>query len=162
MIRTLAIVLSLFFAWIGIALAAVAANTATQAELRQVSGIEPAIAPRIVRERRNGPYANIDDLRQRVKGVGEANMGRMVAGGLTVGGGVVSEGKSVSTAVGGSAGSEGRCVSTPVGRGVLIERPAPSASSGPASASGGPASASGGPASAGGGPAPATGGDSNK
>ena len=119
MIRTLAIVLSLFFASIGIALAAVDANTATQA-----------------------------DLRQRVKGVGEANMGRMVAGGLTVGGGVVSEGKGVSTAVGGSAGSEGRGVSTPVGRGVLIERPAPSAS--------------GGPASAGGGPAPATGGDSNK
>jgi competence protein ComEA len=146
MIRKLLIVLSLLVASIGVALAAVDANTATQVELRQVAGIGPAIAARIVRERRKGPFTDIDDLRQRVKGVGEANLGKMVAAGLTVGGGVVSEGKGVSTPVGASEMSEARGVSTQVGRGVLIERPAAPASVGAAPADGGSAPATGGEA----------------
>jgi competence protein ComEA len=66
-------------------LAAVNANTASMDELRTVRGIGPSIAQRIVDERRRGAYASLDDLQARVRGVGEASVRRMAAGGLVVG-----------------------------------------------------------------------------
>lgn len=70
---------------LGTAFAAVNANTASIDELQTVSGIGPTIAQRIVDERRNGPFKSLDDLQARVKGVGEASIRKMAAGGLTVG-----------------------------------------------------------------------------
>lgn len=63
---------------------AVDANLASQADLQSVRGIGPAIAARIVAERERGPYLDLDDLRERVRGIGKANLQRMTAGGLQV------------------------------------------------------------------------------
>jgi competence protein ComEA len=70
----------------GTAWAAVNANTASVDELQTVTGIGPTIAQRIVDERKKGPFKDLSDLEQRVKGVGEGNIKKMAAGGLTVGG----------------------------------------------------------------------------
>lgn len=76
-----ALLLSFNVAW-----AAVNANQASVDELQTVRGIGPSIANRIVEERRKGPYKSLDDLQVRVKGVGEASIRKMSAGGLTVSG----------------------------------------------------------------------------
>lgn len=66
--------------------AGVDANTADAAALDGVSGIGPAIAARIVAARREGgSFRDLDDLRERVRGIGEANLRRMAAAGLSVG-----------------------------------------------------------------------------
>lgn len=70
---------------VGTAIAAVNANTASVDDLQAVPGIGPAIAQRIVSERGKGPFKSLDDLQARVKGVGEASIRKMAAGGLTVG-----------------------------------------------------------------------------
>jgi competence protein ComEA len=76
-----------FFAMLSIAFAAVDANTASQADLETIKGIGPAISARIVEERKKGgPFKDASDLEQRVKGVGEENIKKMMAAGLTVGG----------------------------------------------------------------------------
>ena len=75
-----------FLAATGIALAGVDANTASRAELETISGIGPATSARIVAARRERPFADTRDLMKRVKGIGEARLARMVAGGLSVGG----------------------------------------------------------------------------
>lgn len=67
------------------ALASVDANTASQAQLESVAGIGPAIAARIVQERRKGPFGNAQDLAARVRGIGDASVRKMVASGLVVG-----------------------------------------------------------------------------
>jgi competence protein ComEA len=64
---------------------AVDANVASIDELQTVTGIGPSIAQRIVAERRKGPFKDLGDLEQRVRGVGEASIRKMAAGGLTVG-----------------------------------------------------------------------------
>ena len=70
----------------GGAAAAVDANRAYESALMGVSGIGPAIAARIVAARREGgPFRDLDDLRERVRGVGEANVRKMAAAGLAVG-----------------------------------------------------------------------------
>ena len=61
------------------------ANTATEVELDAIAGIGPALAARIVEERRKAPFASLDDLEQRVRGVGPASLRRMQEGGLVVG-----------------------------------------------------------------------------
>ncbi|MFA7666128.1 MAG: helix-hairpin-helix domain-containing protein [Burkholderiaceae bacterium] len=61
------------------------ANTATEVELDAITGIGPALAGRIIEERRKAPFASLDDLRQRVRGVGPASLRRMQADGLVVG-----------------------------------------------------------------------------
>ena len=62
-------------------------NLASAAELEQVRGIGPALAMRIVKTRDgSGRYRDADDLRQRVRGIGAANLHRMQAGGLVVSG----------------------------------------------------------------------------
>jgi competence protein ComEA len=65
--------------------AAVDANTASRDELRKVRGIGEALAARIVAERANGPYRNLDDLAARVRGVGDASVRRLAQAGLRVG-----------------------------------------------------------------------------
>lgn len=63
------------------------ANTASAAELERVRGIGPALAARIVAARTSGgPFREPEDLRRRVRGVGEANLRRMIASGLVLSG----------------------------------------------------------------------------
>lgn len=83
---------------LGTAFAAVNANTASVDDLQAVPGIGPAIAQRIVAERRNGPFKSLDDLQARVKGVGEASIRKMAAGGLTVGPSRAAAAKADTTA----------------------------------------------------------------
>ena len=75
-------------AWLiaGSALAAVDANTATQAELEAISGIGPTISASIVAERKNGDFKDWNDLFQRVPGVGDRSAAKFSAGGLTING----------------------------------------------------------------------------
>lgn len=63
------------------------ANAASAAELERVRGIGPALASRIVAARSTGgQFRDSDDFRRRVRGVGEANLRRMLASGLVLGG----------------------------------------------------------------------------
>jgi competence protein ComEA len=69
----------------GPAWAAVDANTASRDQLERVAGIGPALAQRIVAERRHGAFRDLDDLATRVRGVGDASLRRLARGGLVVG-----------------------------------------------------------------------------
>jgi competence protein ComEA len=60
------------------------ANTATQAELEAIRGVGPALAARIVEARRTQPFVDLDDLKARVRGIGDANLRRMREAGLAV------------------------------------------------------------------------------
>ena len=73
-------------AWSIVALAAVDANLATQAELESVAAIGPAICSEILEERRKGAFKDWQDLINRVRGVGANNAAKLSAGGLTVNG----------------------------------------------------------------------------
>ncbi|MBW6493664.1 MAG: helix-hairpin-helix domain-containing protein [Burkholderiaceae bacterium] len=65
---------------------AVDANSASAEQLEGVRGIGPAISARIITERtRAGAFLDMDDLRERVKGIGVANLKKFAAAGLTVG-----------------------------------------------------------------------------
>lgn len=64
---------------------AVDANTATQDELQTVRGVGPALSARIVEARRAKPFADLEDLKARVRGIGDANLRRMREAGLRVG-----------------------------------------------------------------------------
>jgi competence protein ComEA len=68
------------------AFAAVDVNKATQAELEGVKGIGPAIAGKILDERKKGSFKDWPDLVDRVKGVGDTNAAKFSAEGLTVNG----------------------------------------------------------------------------
>jgi competence protein ComEA len=68
------------------AFAAVDANKATQAELESVKGIGPAIAGKILDERKKGNFKDWNDLVTRVQGVGEGNAAKFSEAGLTVSG----------------------------------------------------------------------------
>lgn len=62
-------------------------NAASAAELERVRGIGPAMAARIVSARKTGGrFRDGDDLRRRVRGIGEATLRRMTAAGLVIGG----------------------------------------------------------------------------
>lgn len=68
------------------------ANTASIDELQTIRGIGPATAQRIVQARRHEPFRDLDDLRNRVRGIGEKKLRKMRDDGLEVGaGGQVSE-----------------------------------------------------------------------
>lgn len=60
-------------------------NTATQAQLETISGIGPALSARIVEARARQPFRDLDDLKARVRGIGESNLRRMREAGLAVG-----------------------------------------------------------------------------
>jgi competence protein ComEA len=81
--RLMAAVLALFAA---VAFAAVDVNKATPAELDGIKGIGPAIAGKIVEERKKGDFKDWQDFIDRVKGVGENNAVKLSADGLTVNG----------------------------------------------------------------------------
>jgi competence protein ComEA len=81
--KLLATLLALFAA---AAFAAVDANKATQAELESIKGIGPAIAGKILDERKKGAFKDWNDMVERVKGVGEGNAAKFSAEGLTVNG----------------------------------------------------------------------------
>jgi competence protein ComEA len=87
MLKKIIAAVAAFVASIGIAFAAVDANTASQAELEAVKGIGPAIAKSIVDERKNGSFKDLGDLEKRVKGIGENNVKKFAEAGLAVGGG---------------------------------------------------------------------------
>lgn len=64
-------------AGIGMAVAAVNINTATEAELDAVKGIGPGKARAIVEHRdKNGPFKSVDDLAQ-VKGFGQKSVDKL-------------------------------------------------------------------------------------
>jgi competence protein ComEA len=81
--KLLATLLALFAA---AAFAAVDVNKASQADLETIKGIGPAIAGKILDERKKGSFKDWPDLIERVKGVGEVNSVKFSAEGLTVNG----------------------------------------------------------------------------
>ena len=70
----------------GVAFAAADANKATQAELEAIKGIGPAMAGKILDERKKGNFKDWNDLVERVKGIGDGNAAKFSAEGLTVSG----------------------------------------------------------------------------
>jgi competence protein ComEA len=83
--KKLLLAVAAFITSMGLAFAAVDANTASQAELESIKGIGPAIAAKILDERKKGSFKDMKDLEERVKGIGEKNIAAMAAGGLSVG-----------------------------------------------------------------------------
>ncbi|MBA2722214.1 MAG: helix-hairpin-helix domain-containing protein [Methylibium sp.] len=82
MIKTLlGAVLALFAA---AAFAAVDVNKADMAALDSVKGIGPALATKLLDERKKGNFKDWNDLIDRVSGVGSGNAARFSAAGLTV------------------------------------------------------------------------------
>ncbi len=66
---------------------AVDVNQASAADLEGVRGIGPRTAEIIVREReRGGEFESLDDLTERVRGIGQKKAQALQAAGLTVGG----------------------------------------------------------------------------
>ena len=68
------------------AFAALDANQASKTELSSIKGIGPALADRIVAQRKKNPFTDWTDLVNRVHGVGQASAAKLSAGGLTVNG----------------------------------------------------------------------------
>ncbi len=66
------------------AFAAVDVNKASLAELEAVPGMGPALAGRVLDERKKAPFKDWADLIQRVKGIGEGSAAKLSKGGLTV------------------------------------------------------------------------------
>lgn len=61
-------------------------NKATEAELDAVKGIGPATSKQIIAERKKSDFKNWEDLKLRVKGIGDARATRLSSQGLTVNG----------------------------------------------------------------------------
>jgi competence protein ComEA len=68
------------------AFAATDINRASQAELESVKGIGPTMSERIIEARKAGAFKDWQDLRARVKGMGERKSAKLSQEGLTVGG----------------------------------------------------------------------------
>jgi competence protein ComEA len=66
------------------AFAAVDVNKADLAALDSVKGIGPALASKLMEERKKGSFKDWNDLIDRVSGVGAGNAARFSAAGLTV------------------------------------------------------------------------------
>jgi competence protein ComEA len=82
--KFLAAIFSLLIA--AAAFAAVDVNKATQAELEAIKGIGPAIAAKILDERKKSDFKDWPDMVARVKGIGQANAAKFSTEGLTVNG----------------------------------------------------------------------------
>lgn len=86
MMKKLLVALFAFFAFSGLAMAAVDLNTATVEQLDALKGVGPAKAKAIVEYRtKNGPFKTVDDL-EKVKGFGKKSVDALRAE-LSVGGG---------------------------------------------------------------------------
>ncbi len=59
-------------------------NAASIEDLRSLRGLGPQLAERILRERARGPYRDLEDLRSRVRGLGERTVRKLVQQGLRV------------------------------------------------------------------------------
>lgn len=85
MMKKLLVALFAFFAFSGLAMAAVDINTATVEQLDVLKGVGPAKAKAIVEYRtKNGPFKSVDDL-EKVKGFGKKTVDGFRAD-VTVGG----------------------------------------------------------------------------
>jgi competence protein ComEA len=62
-------------------------NKATQAELEAIKGIGPAMATRMLTERKKGEFKDWTDVMGRVKGVKDHQAAKLSDAGLTVNGG---------------------------------------------------------------------------
>lgn len=106
---------------------AVDINQATAAQLEGVRGIGPRTAEIIVREReRGGSFESLDDLSERVRGIGQKKAQALQAAGLTVG------------AAGGAPNSPARTVtagSSAPGKAAAAKPAGPAASGGAGAAS---------------------------
>src|ERR1700712_153244 len=87
MFKRILVALLAFFAF---SVFAADANTANQADLEAVKGIGPAIATKIIDERKNGNFKDWPDLVTRVKGIGDKSAARLSSAGLTVNGAAMS------------------------------------------------------------------------
>ena len=87
MLKRLLVALLAFFA---LSVFAADANNASQADLEAIKGIGPAIATKIVDERKNGAFKDWPDLITRVKGIGDKNATKLSSAGLTVNGAAMS------------------------------------------------------------------------
>ncbi len=67
-------------------LAATDINQATQADLEAVKGIGPAVAGKMLDERKKAPFKDWQDLMARVSGIKDAKAGKLSQAGLTVNG----------------------------------------------------------------------------
>lgn len=80
---------------------AVDLNQATMVELRQIKGIGPKTAERIIEERtRAGPFDSLQDLSDRVKGIGPKRLATLEERGLRIGSSLPSKSTSAPTVKG--------------------------------------------------------------
>ncbi len=84
MLKKLFVLFAMFYA--AMSFAAVEVNKATAAELDGIKGIGPGISAKIIDERKKGEFKDWNDLKARVKGIGEANAAKFSAEGMTVAG----------------------------------------------------------------------------
>ncbi|MFY7867492.1 ComEA family DNA-binding protein [Roseateles sp.] len=61
-------------------------NQASRAELESLSGLGPALVERILLARSQAPFKDWDDLRRRVRGIGEPSAQKLSTQGLRVAG----------------------------------------------------------------------------
>ena len=78
--------LSLCLLLVPLAAAALEINTATRAQLEQLSGVGVTTADRILKERSKRPFTGWDDLHRRVKGLSGTRMQQWQTRGVTVNG----------------------------------------------------------------------------
>lgn len=81
--KTLATLLALATS---IAMAAVEANNASEADLDSIKGIGPSTTAKIVDARKTSKFKDWNDFMQRVPGIGEKRAAKLSAEGLTVNG----------------------------------------------------------------------------
>jgi competence protein ComEA len=61
-------------------------NQATEAELDSFKGMGPALSAKVLQARAQAPFANWDDLAQRVSGMGPQKLKRFSQQGMTING----------------------------------------------------------------------------
>ena len=82
MLKKLVLLATMFLA--AACFAAVDVNKATEAELDGIKGIGPALSGRILKERKKAPFADWQDLIQRVRGIRAKSAAKLSDAGLTV------------------------------------------------------------------------------
>ena len=79
------IILALALSLVTLSAQAVNVNQASAAQLQQIKGIGPKTAESIIAERtRGGDFESLQDLSNRVKGIGPKRLAGLEASGLTV------------------------------------------------------------------------------